>query len=76
MARPHNTYRNHMPPSIRLNALSCSVVRDLWSVVHSFTPEEKRLFLAFTTGSDRAPIRGLGSIRFEVIRSGASMTHC
>lgn len=47
-----------------------SVVRDLWSVVHALSPEERRLFLSFCTGSDRAPIRGLGSMRFEVIRSG------
>lgn len=46
-------------------------MRWLWEVVHALPPDEQRAFLSFCTGSDRAPIRGLGSIRFEVIRSGA-----
>ena len=33
-------------------------IRNFWTVVHSFTEEEKRLLLKFATGSDRAPIDG------------------
>lgn len=46
------------------------VVAWLWDTVHSFSPEEQRQFLAFSTGSDRSPIRGLGSLNFIVMRSG------
>jgi len=34
------------------------------SVVHELSVEDKRRFLQFTTGSDRAPVGGLGN--FEV----------
>jgi hypothetical protein len=46
------------------------IIRELWEVVHSLSPEEKRRFLAFCTGSDRSPIKGLGSLRFTVSRAG------
>lgn len=46
------------------------IIRELWEVVHSLTPAEKRCFLAFCTGSDRSPIRGLGSLRFTISRAG------
>ncbi len=44
------------------------VIRNLWTVVHSLTEEDKRKFLHFCTGSDRAPVRGLGSIPFVIGR--------
>lgn len=37
------------------------VVVFLWQVVHEFSEESKRKLLKFATGSDRAPIQGLGS---------------
>jgi len=47
------------------------VVRWMWEVVmDELTPEERRKFLAFSTGSARAPIRGLGSVRLTVSRAG------
>jgi hypothetical protein len=43
----------------------------LWSIVRSdFSLEEKKLFLKFFTGSDRAPIGGLGALRIVVQRDG------
>lgn len=39
------------------------VVKWLWEVVHEFTEDEQRHFLKFFTGSDRAPIGGLGNQR-------------
>src|SRR3990167_2848577 len=43
---------------------------NLWSVLHSLTAEEKKLFLFFTTGSDRAPIGGLSKLKFIVVKHG------
>lgn len=39
------------------------VVQWLWQVVGELTQEERKLFLKFFTGSDRAPIGGLGNLR-------------
>ncbi|KDD76735.1 HECT ubiquitin-transferase [Helicosporidium sp. ATCC 50920] len=47
------------------------VVQWLWQVVGQFNAEEKRLFLKFFTGSDRAPIGGLANLRCIVQRDGA-----
>jgi len=38
--------------------------------VHELDQGQKKLLLQFTTGSDRAPINGLGSMRFVVSRNG------
>ena len=37
-----------------------TTIRDMWDVIHSFNEEEKKKFLFFLTGCDRAPINGLG----------------
>lgn len=42
----------------------------LWKVLHSLSEEQKKKFLFFATGSDRAPINGLGSMRFVISRNG------
>jgi ubiquitin-protein ligase E3 A len=39
------------------------VVQWLWQAVADFGADERRLFLKFFTGSDRAPIGGLGNLR-------------
>jgi len=46
------------------------VVKWFWEVVHSLSPEEKRSFLQFCTGCDRAPVGGLGRLQFVVSRAG------
>ncbi|CAM9162645.1 unnamed protein product, partial [Hapterophycus canaliculatus] len=38
-----------------------AVVKNFWEVVHDFGEDSKRKLLKFATGSDRAPIQGLGS---------------
>jgi hypothetical protein len=35
------------------------LIRRFWRVVNQFDETKKKLFLAFTTGSDRSPIGGL-----------------
>lgn len=47
------------------------VVRWLWQVVGSLEDEEKKSFLKFVTGSDRAPIGGLSNLRVIIQRDGA-----
>lgn len=47
------------------------VIKWFWKVVHEFTLEEKKKFLFFCTGCDKAPINGLGSLRFVISRTGA-----
>jgi len=46
------------------------IIKSFWEIVHSFNEEQKRSFLAFCTGSDRAPIKGLGSMIFVIARHG------
>jgi ubiquitin-protein ligase E3 A len=43
----------------------------LWEIVHEdLTDDQRKKFLAFTTGSDRAPINGLGNVKLYVGRHG------
>lgn len=41
-----------------------------WKIVHKLPEEQKKSLLAFVTGSDRAPIRGLGELPFIISRNG------
>ncbi|CAF0852396.1 unnamed protein product [Rotaria sordida] len=45
-------------------------IRNFWNVLMSFTDEQKRKFLRFTTGSDRAPIGGLARLKLIISRNG------
>lgn len=47
-----------------------STVKLFWEVLHSFSEEEKKKFLFFVTGCDRAPINGLGSLEITISRFG------
>eukprot|EP00798_Chlamydomonas_sp_ICE-L_P023306 gene23306-30543_t len=50
---------------------STEVIQWMWEIVRSvLTMEEKKRFLKFFTGSDRAPIGGLGSLKCVVQRDG------
>ena len=49
-------------------------VRALWAVLDGFSHKEKKSFLQFVTGSDRAPIGGLGRLPIVVQRDGAGDT--
>ena len=44
--------------------------RWFWDIIHQFNEEQKRKFLFFCTGSDRAPIKGLGSMNFIIMKHG------
>jgi len=46
------------------------VIRWFWEVVHSFTLEQKKQLLSFSTGSDRAPIGGLGNMVYVITKHG------
>lgn len=48
----------------------CFLPREFWEIVHSFTDEQKRLFLQFTTGTDRAPVGGLGKLKMIIAKNG------
>lgn len=44
--------------------------REFWETLHSFGEEQKRLFLQFTTGTDRAPVGGLGKLKMIIAKNG------
>ena len=44
--------------------------RIFWKVLHSLSKDEKKQFLTFTTGSDRAPIGGLSNLRLVIMKHG------
>ena len=46
------------------------VAKWLWEIVHEFSDFEKRQFLQFTTGCDRAPINGLKNLPIYIGRQG------
>jgi len=48
-------------------------IRDFWEVVHGLTSDEKKKLLFFATGSDRAPIGGLGKLRLIIGKSGGDV---
>lgn len=42
--------------------------RYLWEFLHTLTDEEKKNFLTFVTGTDRVPIDGLKTLKFNIQR--------
>lgn len=49
---------------------SSPVVKWLWQALHAMNLEKKKLFLSFVTGSDRAPVGGLGALKLLIQRAG------
>uniref|UniRef100_A0A6I8QQU4 Ubiquitin-protein ligase E3A n=1 Tax=Xenopus tropicalis TaxID=8364 RepID=A0A6I8QQU4_XENTR len=47
-----------------------NIIKEFWEIVNSFTEEQKRLFLQFTTGTDRAPVGGLGKLKMIIAKNG------
>ncbi|CAF3132441.1 unnamed protein product [Rotaria socialis] len=45
-------------------------IKNFWTVLMTFTDEQKRKFLRFTTGSDRTPIGGLARLKLIISRNG------
>lgn len=46
------------------------VIEYFWDVVRELPLEDKKKFLFFCSGSDRAPIKGLGKLNFVISRQG------
>ncbi|XP_035617267.2 ubiquitin-protein ligase E3A-like [Oncorhynchus keta] len=46
------------------------IIKEFWETLHSFAEEQKRLFLQFTTGTDRAPVGGLGKLKMIIAKNG------
>ncbi|XP_061833290.1 ubiquitin-protein ligase E3A-like isoform X1 [Nerophis lumbriciformis] len=46
------------------------IIKEFWETLHSFSEEQKRLFLQFTTGTDRAPVGGLGKLKMIIAKNG------
>ena len=46
-------------------------IRIFWSIVKEFDEEQKKKFLFFVTGSDRAPLRGLGKLTIIIQKVGS-----
>lgn len=45
-------------------------IRGLWSVIHELSLTDKKKFLSFVTGCDRAPVGGLSKLSLLIQRSG------
>lgn len=46
------------------------IIIDFWNIVHSWSQENKKKMLFFTTGSDRLPIGGMKKMKFKIQRNG------
>mmetsp|Transcript_8195 Transcript_8195/g.11619 ORF Transcript_8195/g.11619 Transcript_8195/m.11619 type:complete len:828 (-) Transcript_8195:219-2702(-) len=46
------------------------VIKNLWKVLKRLPLDKKKKFLMFCTGSDRAPINGLGDLAFTISKNG------
>jgi len=46
------------------------VIKWFWELIREMSFTEKKSLLFFTTGNDRAPIGGLGSLKFNIVRNG------
>ncbi|XP_054263843.1 probable E3 ubiquitin-protein ligase HECTD2 isoform X2 [Macrosteles quadrilineatus] len=44
------------------------IIIDFWEILQSLSPELKKKFLLFTTGSDRVPVGGMGEMTFKITR--------
>jgi hypothetical protein len=46
------------------------IISHLWEILNEFTAEQKKRFLFFVTGTDRAPVGGLSEVRLRVVNGG------
>lgn len=49
-----------------------TTIMNLWDILHNLDLEHKKAFLFFVTGSDRAPIQGLSSMKLTIQREADS----
>jgi ubiquitin-protein ligase E3 A len=45
-------------------------IKHMWEVLNEMSNEDKKKFIFFTTGCDRAPINGLGSLKITISKGG------
>jgi hypothetical protein len=45
-------------------------IKNLWAVVREMSPEDKKKFLTFATGSDRVPCKGVSHLALVITRDG------
>ena len=55
-------------------APTSETIQDFWEIVLQFSEEEKKKFLSFVTGCDRAPIEGLGSLPITISNGGTDLS--
>ena len=48
-------------------------IKDFWEIVLQFNEDDKKKFLSFVTGCDRAPIDGLGSLPITISNGGTDL---
>ncbi|EDV24576.1 uncharacterized protein TRIADDRAFT_56514 [Trichoplax adhaerens] len=46
------------------------IIVHFWELVHAMNEKHKKLLLMFVTGSDRAPLKGLGNLKIIIQRNG------
>jgi hypothetical protein len=46
------------------------VIKAFWEIVHTWSDEQKKKLLFFTTGTDRVPIGGLAKLQFVIAKNG------
>jgi ubiquitin-protein ligase E3 A len=51
-----------------------ATIRFFWEVVHEMKLPDQKKLLEFCTGSDRVPIKGLGSMSFTISKNGTDPT--
>ena len=54
-------------------AKESETIKYFWEIVLDFNEEEKKKFLSFVTGCDRAPIDGLGSLTITISNGGTDL---
>ncbi len=62
---------NELQKSVRYEGYTSDsiTIKYFWEILMEFNEEEKKKFLFFVTGCDRAPIDGLGSLPFAISRN-------
>ena len=50
-------------------------IKYFWEILLDFNEEEKKKFLSFVTGCDRAPIDGLGALPITISNGGTDLSH-
>ena len=62
--RDHCIYANGFTPTSEMMTWLWQIILEEWS------DDNRRKWLAFSTGSDRAPVAGLKSLKFYIIQDG------